>query len=222
MQQRVGIARALAVDPEIMLFDEPFSALDPLIRREMQDELLNLQKLMHKTIVFITHDFLEAIKLGNHIAIMKDGAVVQLGTPEQIVSQPVNDYVREFTKDVPRTKVITANSLMQPCPIMASMQDTVIQTRHRLEQNPGQMAFVVDENQRFKGSLSLTELQSAPPQSQLHTLITPSQLSAATTTLLEQLIPLAVQTAAPIAVLNQEQQLVGFIDRPMIMLALGS
>jgi len=222
MQQRVGIARALAVDPEIMLFDEPFSALDPLIRREMQDELLNLQKLMHKTIVFITHDFLEAIKLGNHIAIMKDGALVQLGTPEQIVSQPVNDYVREFTKDVPRTKVITANSLMQPCPVVALAQDTVMQTCLRLAQTPDQVAFVVAENQQFKGMLSLAELQSAPPHSQLHTLIVPFQRFATTTTFLEQLIPLAVQTAAPIAVLNSEQQLRGFIDRTMIMLALGN
>ena len=114
MQQRVGLARALAVDPEILLCDEPFSALDPLIRREMQDELIRLQKMMHKTIIFITHDFLEALKLGDRIAIMKDGEVVQLGTPEEIVSQPVDDYVRAFTKDVPRVKVLTAQTIMKP------------------------------------------------------------------------------------------------------------
>ncbi len=114
MQQRVGLARALAVDPEILLFDEPFSALDPLIRREMQDELLRLQSLMHKTVVFITHDFSEAVKLGNHIAIMKEGQIVQLGTPETIVTQPANDYVSAFTRDIPRAKVLTAYSIMQP------------------------------------------------------------------------------------------------------------
>jgi glycine betaine/proline transport system ATP-binding protein len=114
MQQRVGLARALAVDPEILLCDEPFSALDPLIRRDMQNELIRLQKNLHKTIVFITHDFLEAIKLGDRIAIMKDGEIVQIGTPEQIVAHPVNDYVREFTKDVPRVKVLTARSVMKP------------------------------------------------------------------------------------------------------------
>jgi glycine betaine/proline transport system ATP-binding protein len=114
MQQRVGLARALAVNPEIMLCDEPFSALDPLIRREMQNELLNLQKTLHKTIIFITHDFLEAIKLGDRIAIMKDGEIVQIGTAQQIVAHPVNDYVREFTQDVPRAKVLTAVSIMQP------------------------------------------------------------------------------------------------------------
>ncbi len=114
MQQRVGLARALAVDPEIMLCDEPFSALDPLIRRDMQNELLHLQKTLHKTIIFITHDFLEALKLGDRIAIMKDGAIVQIGTPQQIVANPINEYVREFTRDVPRAKVLTAAEVMQP------------------------------------------------------------------------------------------------------------
>jgi glycine betaine/proline transport system ATP-binding protein len=114
MQQRVGLARALAVDPEIMLCDEPFSALDPLIRRDMQNELLNLQKTLRKTIIFITHDFLEALKLGDRIAIMKDGEIVQIGTPQAIVAHPVDDYVREFTQDVPRAKVLTADSIMQP------------------------------------------------------------------------------------------------------------
>ncbi len=114
MQQRVGLARALAVDPEILLFDEPFSALDPLIRREMQDELLRLQRVMHKTIVFITHDFVEALRLGDQIAIMRDGRFVQVGTPQELVLHPQNDYVSAFTKDAPRAKVLTAGSIMQP------------------------------------------------------------------------------------------------------------
>jgi len=113
MQQRVGLARAMAVDPEILIFDEPFSALDPLIRREMQDELLRLQGSMHKTMVFITHDFLEAIKMGDHIAIMKDGEISQIGTPEEIVANPADDYVREFTEDVPRYKVLSAGKVMR-------------------------------------------------------------------------------------------------------------
>jgi glycine betaine/proline transport system ATP-binding protein len=112
MQQRVGLARALAVDPEIMLFDEPFSALDPLIRREMQDELCNLQNVMKKTMIFITHDFLEALKLGDQIAIMKDGEIVQVGAPEEIVAHPVNDYVRAFTRDAPKAKVLDVASVM--------------------------------------------------------------------------------------------------------------
>ena len=114
MQQRVGLARAMAVDPEILIFDEPFSALDPLIRREMQDELLRLQATLKKTMVFITHDFLEAIKMGDHIAIMKDGEVSQIGTPEEIVANPVDQYVRDFTEDVPRYKVLSAGKVMRP------------------------------------------------------------------------------------------------------------
>src|SRR6056297_3781754 len=112
MQQRVGLARALANDPEILLMDEAFSALDPLIRTQMQDELLELQAKMHKTIVFITHDLDEALKLGDRIAIMNDGYVVQVGTPEEILTNPANDYVKAFVQNVDRTKVITAESLM--------------------------------------------------------------------------------------------------------------
>ena len=107
MQQRVGLARAMAVEPEILIFDEPFSALDPLIRREMQDELLDIQKKLQRTMVFITHDFLEAIKMGDHIAIMKDGEISQVGTPEEIVANPVDQYVKDFCEDVPKYKVLS-------------------------------------------------------------------------------------------------------------------
>ena len=113
-QQRVGIARSLAVKPEIWFLDEPFSALDPLIRREMQDEFLRLQNLLQKTIVFITHDFDEAIRLADRIALMKDGAVIQIGTPEELVINPINDHVAEFTREIPRPKVLSAGSVMIP------------------------------------------------------------------------------------------------------------
>ncbi|MEO1192120.1 MAG: betaine/proline/choline family ABC transporter ATP-binding protein [Pseudomonadota bacterium] len=113
-QQRVGIARSLAVEPEIWFLDEPFSALDPLIRREMQDEFIRLQAALKKTIVFITHDFDEAIRLADRVAIMKDGAVVQIGTPEQLVTAPADSYVAEFTKAVPLAKVVKVESLMHP------------------------------------------------------------------------------------------------------------
>ena len=112
-QQRVGIARSLATNPEIWFLDEPFSALDPLIRREMQDELMRLQSVLRKTIVFITHDFDEAIRLADRIAIMKNGEIIQIGTPEELVTNPASDYVAEFTRDVQRAKVISAKSLMQ-------------------------------------------------------------------------------------------------------------
>jgi len=113
-QQRVGIARSLSVEPEIWFLDEPFSALDPLIRREMQDEFLRLQSVLRKTIVFITHDFDEAIRLADRIAIMQDGNIIQIGTPEALVLAPATDYVAEFTKDIPRAKVLTARAVMEP------------------------------------------------------------------------------------------------------------
>ncbi|MFD9434924.1 glycine betaine/L-proline ABC transporter ATP-binding protein [Streptomyces sp. NPDC060002] len=113
-QQRVGLARALAVDPEVLLFDEPFSALDPLIRRDMQEEVVRLHREEGRTMVFITHDLSEALKLGDRIALMRDGEVVQLGTPEEIVGSPADDYVREFVRDVPREQVLTVRTAMRP------------------------------------------------------------------------------------------------------------
>ena len=153
MQQRVGLARALCVEPEILFFDEPFSALDPLIRRDMQDELLSLQASMRRTLVFITHDFHEALKLGDRIAIMKDGEFVQVGTPEQIVSAPADDYVREFTEDAPKAKVITLGSVTRPLdgeappdePVSASavLEDVL----PRLLASPGELGVVDDQGQ---------------------------------------------------------------------------
>jgi glycine betaine/proline transport system ATP-binding protein len=119
MQQRVGLARALANDPEIMLFDEPFSALDPLIRRDMQDQVVRLQRELKKTMIFITHDLAEALKLGDRIAIMKDGGFVQVGTPEEVVARPADAYVADFTRDVPRAHVLTARTIMAPVPAAA-------------------------------------------------------------------------------------------------------
>ncbi|MET9799414.1 glycine betaine/L-proline ABC transporter ATP-binding protein [Streptomyces sp. NPDC006368] len=113
-QQRVGLARALAVDPEVLLFDEPFSALDPLIRRDMQEEVIRLHREEGRTMIFITHDLNEALRLGDRIALMRDGRIVQLGTPEEIVGAPADDYVRDFVRDVPREQVITVRTAMRP------------------------------------------------------------------------------------------------------------
>jgi glycine betaine/proline transport system ATP-binding protein len=114
MQQRVGVARAFVVDPQVMLYDEPFSALDPLIRRDMQDEVCRLQVETGKTMVFITHDLPEALRLGDRIAIMRDGAIVQLGTPEELVGSPADEYVANFVRDIPRSHVLTLRSIMRP------------------------------------------------------------------------------------------------------------
>jgi glycine betaine/proline transport system ATP-binding protein len=133
MQQRVGLARALAVDPTVLFFDEPFSALDPLIRRDMQDELLRLQGEMNRTIVFVTHDFDEAIKLGDRIAIMKDGEFDQVGTAAELIAAPATDYVREFTKDVSRAKVLTVRSVMRDADVGVSTPSLTVDSAASVE-----------------------------------------------------------------------------------------
>jgi glycine betaine/proline transport system ATP-binding protein len=171
MQQRVGLARAMAVDPEILIFDEPFSALDPLIRREMQDELIKIQSEVQKTMIFITHDFLEAIKMGDHIAIMKDGEISQIGTPEEIVASPADDYVREFTEDVPRYKVLSVGKIMR------APSDAV----------------TANGAQRVSESAKL-----------------------------DSLIDIAIAAGGPLAVVDNQDRIVGEIDQSMILKAMDS
>ena len=148
-QQRVGIARSLAVEPELWFLDEPFSALDPLIRREMQDEFMRLQSVLKKTIVFITHDFDEAIRLADRIAIMKDGAIVQAGTPEELVLSPATPYVAEFTRNVPRAKVVKVASVMKPAP--AGLNGAAIPAR----------ATVADVAPRFATGVDLLRVEDS-------------------------------------------------------------
>ena len=131
-QQRVGIARALAVNPDVLFMDEPFSALDPLIRREMQNEFLRLRKVLNKTIIFITHDFNEAIRIADRIAIMKDGKIIQIGTPEDLLLHPETDYVAEFTKDVDRSKVLTVSAIMDP-PDIPYTQNKAVSAKATIE-----------------------------------------------------------------------------------------
>jgi glycine betaine/proline transport system ATP-binding protein len=155
MQQRVGLARALVVDPEVMFFDEPFSALDPLIRRDMQDELIRLQGELQRTIVFITHDFAEAIKLGDRIAIMKDGAFDQIGTAAELITRPATDYVREFIEDIPKAKVLTAADVLRPgdgaaTVAQVSAADTVESLLPRLLADPRPLS-VVDASGKHVG-----------------------------------------------------------------------
>ncbi|RME86076.1 MAG: glycine betaine/L-proline ABC transporter ATP-binding protein [Caldilineae bacterium] len=168
MQQRVGLARALAVDPEILFFDEPFSALDPLIRREMQDELIGLQSQLQKTIVFITHDFLEAIKLADYLAIMKDGEIVQMGTPQDVILHPANEYVREFTEDVPHSHVVTAQAIMrapepddQPDRCPAVGPETTLQAMVALAAERGSRIAVRNENGDLLGMVTRRSLMLA-------------------------------------------------------------
>lgn len=175
-QQRVGLARALAVDPQVLLFDEPFSALDPLIRRDMQEEVVRLHREEGRTMVFITHDLSEALKLGDRIALMRDGRVVQLGTPEEIVARPADDYVREFVRDVPREQVLTVRTAMRPggCGAPdhpgALAPDAVVAEAVRAVARSGRPACVVEDGRclgvvdhaRLLDVVAGTELTDAP------------------------------------------------------------
>ena len=155
MQQRVGLARALASNPDILLMDEAFSALDPLIRRDMQDELINLQERMHKTIVFISHDLDEALKLGDRIILMKDGAIVQIGTPEQILTSPATEYVARFVEDVDITKILTAESVMKRSEAVAYLRtDGPRAALRKMRKHNIAHLFVVDHTHRLVGIVS--------------------------------------------------------------------
>ena len=158
-QQRVGIARSLSVEPDIWFLDEPFSALDPLIRKEMQDEFLRLQGLLNKTIMFVTHDFDEALRLADRIAIMKDGIIEQLDTPDNIVLNPATEYVKKFTEDVPREKVLRIESIMDPSNLKSSLsikisKDAIIETVAELILNSKELLTVINpNNNEIVGSL---------------------------------------------------------------------
>ena len=220
MQQRVGLARALAVDPEILLFDEPFSALDPLIRREMQDQLIALQQMVQKTMVFITHDFLEALKVGDRVAIMKDGEFVQTGTPEELVSSPIDDYVRDFTRDVPRSKVLTARSVMTPARVSINADESLAHLRDSLATQECTTAAVVDERGRFIGIASLSDIDGdGTMHSSVASVLQDSCPIAEASARLESLIPLVIGGEGPIAILDNGR-CVGTVSREAAMAAL--
>ena len=161
MQQRVGLARALATDPSILLMDEAFSALDPLIRRDMQDELLELQQKVRKTIIFITHDFHEALKLGDRIAMMRDGKIVQIGPPEEIVSNPADDYVADFTRDVDRGRVFSCASIMRDIQPLRVDEDTLDSATKRMQEESCDALHVVDNGGKLCGVIRIGEIAKA-------------------------------------------------------------
>ncbi|MBN2651021.1 MAG: glycine betaine/L-proline ABC transporter ATP-binding protein [Spirochaetales bacterium] len=155
MQQRVGLARALAVDPDILLMDEAFSALDPLIRVDMQDELLSLESQVNKTIVFITHDLDEALKMGDRIVLMKDGEIVQIGTPDQILNEPANEYVRKFVENVDLTKVLTASDVMKKTDIVISKKDGPKMALRVMKEKDLNGIYVTEKNKKLVGYLTV-------------------------------------------------------------------
>lgn len=220
MQQRVGLARALTTGPDILLMDEAFSALDPLIRKDMQDEILELQDRLKKTIIFITHDLDEALKLGDRIAVMKDGRVVQIGTPEEILTNPANDYVKEFVKDVDRSKVITASSIMKrPDALVASKDGPSVAVR-KMDEKELSTAFVTDKERKLKGLVRIedvVELKKRGIKDFSEVIVDENLSRVSPDTPLIELLPVAMSSKYPLAVVDDKDRLLGIIIRSKLI-----
>ena len=223
MQQRVGLARALANNPDILLMDEAFSALDPLIRREMQDELLDLQAEHERTIIFITHDLNEALRIGDRIAIMADGQIMQIGTGEEILTNPANDFVREFVEDVDRSKVLTAQNIMTT-PLTTNIDiDGPTVALNRMKKEEVSMLLAVDRKRHLKGSLTAEGARDARKQHQaLAEVIDKNVRKVTQETLITDIFPLIYDSPAPLAVVDDKDKLVGVIIKGRVIEALAN
>lgn len=221
MQQRVGLARALANDPEILLMDEAFSALDPLIRREMQDELLDLQANVQKTIIFITHDLNEALRIGDRIALMKDGQIMQIGTGEEILTHPANQYVRDFVEDVDRSKVLTAQNIMVPALTTNIEVDGPNVALNRMRKEEVSMLLAVDRKRKLKGSLTADKAREARKNNlQLKDVIDKNVRRIPKDMLVTDIFNLIFDSPAPLAVVEGDR-LVGVVIRGSVLEALA-
>lgn len=222
MQQRVGLARALANDPDILLMDEPFSALDPLIRRDMQLELLELQSKLKKTIVFITHDINEAFKLGDRVAVMRDGSIVQIGTPEEILNNPSNEYIEDFVKDIDRTKVVRAKDIMKRPNAVVSLNAGVRVAIKEMQVNDISSVFVVDKDRKIQGIVTIDDcIESAKNnRSSLKEILKQDYYTTKEDVYIEDLIDKGAKTKYPIVVVNDEGRMLGIIVRTSILTGL--
>lgn len=228
MQQRVGLARALATNPEILLMDEAFSALDPLIKRQMQDEFVKLIKKVKKTIIFVTHDLHEALRIADHIAIMKDGAIVQQGRPSEIVLNPIKGYVEEFVKDLPKTKFITAQDIMEkPDKWIIPANSSIEEAMSILSENMLRFGFLVDENKQIINVLDYYSMISISEKSKTCSELGKDSLcsefplvSAEKETFLEELLSRATDTKAPIVINDSNGCVQGAISRETLLTSL--
>ncbi|WP_421405557.1 quaternary amine ABC transporter ATP-binding protein [Lacticaseibacillus paracasei] len=223
MQQRVGLARALASDAEILLMDEAFSALDPLNRRDMQDELLDLQEDMQKTIVFISHDLNEALRIGDHIMIMKDGEIVQIGTPEEILSQPADNYVEKFIEGVDRSQVYTAANVMIRANTVNIDRDGPRLAARRMRDNEISSLYVVDTKRKLVGILDADDVRSAidAGQKDLRSIVKSDVPTTKMDTPLADLLDAVSTTPVPFAVVDDHDRLRGIIIRGAVLGALS-
>lgn len=223
MQQRVGLARALANDPDILLMDEPFSALDPLIRREMQSELLDIQNRLQKTIVFITHDVNEAFKIGDRVAVMKDGHVVQVGTPEDIIEDPADDYIAEFIHDIDRSKIFQAEHVMIEPNAYANLEDGLNTAAQKMQENGISSVFVVDHEKHVKGIVTIdSAIKGRSQKKKLSEIMREDIYVVHKDDYVSDLIPKVVESRFPLAVVDDQDKLIGFILRIHVLAGLIS
>lgn len=217
MQQRVGLARALANESDILLMDEAFSALDPLIRKEMQDELLQLQRTLKKTILFITHDLDEALKLGDRIAMMRDGKIVQIGTPEEIMTEPSNEYVSTFVQDVDRSKVLEASHVMKRPDVVTTWKEGPRVAIRKMQEKQISSIFVVDKDRKLQGLLTIdAAIQALNEDKWVEDVLIHDFPIVSPTTPLSELIGVAAETKYPIAVV-EDGRLEGIIVRVSVL-----
>lgn len=223
MQQRVGLARALANSPKILLMDEAFSALDPLIRREMQDELLDLQDSMKQTIIFISHDLNEALRIGDRIALMKDGQIMQIGTGEEILTNPANDFVREFVEDVDRSKVLTAQNIMiKPLTTTIELDGPQV-ALNRMHNEEVSMLMATNRRRQLVGSLTAdAAIEARKKGLPLSEVIDRDVRTVLKDTVITDIMPLIYDSSAPIAVTDDDNRLLGVVIRGRVIEALAN
>ncbi|BDH63505.1 glycine betaine/L-proline ABC transporter ATP-binding protein [Lysinibacillus sp. PLM2] len=223
MRQRVGIARALANDPDILLMDEPFSALDPLIRREMQLELLDLQNRLKKTIIFITHDVNEAFRIGDRVAVMKDGMVEQIGTPEEILEEPANDYITDFIRDIDRSKILKAENIMVNPYGLVSLEEGLNVAVKVMRENGISSAFVTNRNQQLQGMITIDRAIDGIKQKKLlGDVLSTNVKTVRPEDYVQDIIQYALESKYPLVVVNEEEQIQGIILRVHVLASLIS
>ncbi|WP_152426119.1 quaternary amine ABC transporter ATP-binding protein [Paeniglutamicibacter gangotriensis] len=224
MQQRVGLARALCSETDILLMDEAFSALDPLIRRDMQEQLASLQADLGKTIIFITHDLNEAMFLGDRIAVMRDGEIVQIGTPDEILTSPADEYVSSFVRDVDRTRVLTAGGVMQNPRAVVSISGGARAALLTMREQQTSGAFVIDRNRNFRGIVTDRDTQGLADRggSDLTEILTRADDAISADTALNDLFGRAVESSTPLPVVDEQGRLVGAVARATLLAALGN
>ena len=223
MQQRVGLARALAVDPHILLMDEPFSGLDPLIRRQMREELSLLQSEIQKTIIFITHDLDEAITIGDRIAIMRDGEIIQIGTPKEIITQPADDFVKEFTQGIPKTKVIDIEHVVSEPDVVFSPTDSHELVRAKMDQANTDYAIGIDPEEQYLGILCRDQLDAAVDHTiNIDSLVDSSIVSVLPDTTLDEALTFLSDHNLPIPVVDESNAFIGVATQPDLLKIVAS